>query len=429
MDFPAQDMKIRSLLPLLTRFAGHRPALTVFLVSALVFGVFNVLPVLREAGHIAEHGQVHTHVRLAAEMLQGSVEFHEAFYKDIADFHGRYYSPFPPCPAVFLMPLVAVFGVNLLTMLLTPLLGALAGAALFRLLRALNIRPAVAAWATAGFLFGTVFWLVVRFPFDTYFAHVLATILVFLALEAAASRRSGAWVGLYMGAAFLSRQLTVLALPFVWLLMLLPGEPLFSRRFFKAVLASVPALALALGLYLYYNWVRFGNPLDCGYAYIPEYSWYLTRLDTWGVQSLAYVPSNFIRLFLQGFVIEFNDPNLMIPDISRAGTSLTFASPFLFFAFRNRFRDRPFLDLAAWGGIALCALAVMMNKNAMGGWQINGMRYALDFLPVLAVLAARGMQRDTDTPWRRAWQGAIVYSIGLNLLATALYYLPKLLSW
>ena len=29
-----------------------------------------------QAGHIAEHGQVHTHVRLAAEMLQGQVEFH-----------------------------------------------------------------------------------------------------------------------------------------------------------------------------------------------------------------------------------------------------------------------------------------------------------------------------------------------------------------
>jgi len=408
--------------------AGRHPALAVFLVSALVFGVFNVLPVLREAGHIAEHGQVHTHVRLAAEMLQGRVEFHEAFYKDIADFHGRFYSPFPPFPAFFLMPLVALFGVNLPTMLLTPLLGALAGTALFRLLRALGIRTDVSAWATAGFLFGTAFWLVVRFPFDTYFAHVLATALVFLALEAAAAHRSGAWVGLAMGAAFLCRQLTVLALPFAWLLMLRPGEPLLSRRFLKAVLASVPALALALGIYLYYNWIRFGNPLDCGYAYIPEYSWYLSRLDKWGVQSLAYVPSNFVRLFLQGFVIEFNDPDLMIPDISRAGTSLTFASPFLFFAFRNRFRDRPLLDWTAWGGIGLCALAVMMNKNAMGGWQINGMRYALDFLPVLAVLAARGMQRDADTPWRRVWQGAIAYAIGLNLLATALYYLPKLLG-
>lgn len=404
------------------------PTLIVFLCSALIFGVFNVLPALREADSIVKHGQPHTHVRLAAEFLQGRIEFDEAFYKDIAHYQGHFFSPFPPFPALFLIPFVAVFGVNLLTMLLTPLLGALTGVALFRLLKALNIRDDIAAWTTGGFLFGTVFWLVIRFSFDTYFAHVLATLLVFLALEAAAAHRSGAWVGLAMGAAFLCRQLTVLALPFAWLLMLRPGEPLLSRRFIKAVLASVPALALALGVYLYYNWIRFGNPLDCGYAYIPEYSWYLTRLDKWGVQSLAYVPSNFVRLFLQGFVIEFNDPDLMIPDISRAGTSLTFASPFLFFAFRNRFRERPLLDWAAWGGIGLCALAVMMNKNTMGGWQINGMRYTLDFLPVLVVLAARGMQRDADTPWRRVWQGAIVYAIGLNLLATALYYLPKLLN-
>ena len=413
----------------LVSFADRYPATAIFVVSLFIFGVFNLLPCLRESNQITQHEQVHTHVRLAAEMLHGSIEFPNAFYKDIAIFQGRLFSPFPPFPAFFLIPFVAIFGVNLLTMLLTPFLGAWTGAALFRLLRATGVQRLVATWVTLGFLFGTVFWLVVRFPFDTYFAHVLATLLVFLALEAAASNRSGAWVGLFLGAAFLCRQLTILVLPFAWLLFLKPQESLLSRRFLKFLLASVPFLTLALGTYLYYNWIRFGNPLENGYAYIPEIGWYQTRMEKWGVQNLIYIPSNFIRLFIQGFVIEFNDPDLMIPEISHAGTSLTFASPFLFFAFQSQAYKRPLLRLAAWGGIGLCALAILMNKNAMGGWQINGVRYALDFLPALTLLAAHGMQRRTTDLWPRVWQGAILYSIALNLIAIILYYLPKLLSF
>ena len=418
-------MNFASALDSLAGATRRRPATALFLLLLVTFGLFNVLPYFREAGHIAEHGQPHTHVRLAAELLKGRLEFSEAFYKDIAIYNGRYYSPFPPFPALFLVPFVAMFGVDLATMALTPLLAALTGVVLFRLLRALGIREAVGLWTTAGFLFGTVYWLTVRFCFDTYFAHVLAVGLVFMAMEAAVSRRSGWWIGLYLGGAFLSRQTTILALPFVWLLRLDPAAPAGSWRPLKPLLSSLPGLAAALGLYCGYNWIRFGSPFESGYAYIQEYSWYLTRMEKWGIQSWAYVPSNFVRLFLQGFAIEFTGPDLMIPTISTSGTSLTFASPFLFFAFRGLFPRRAWLNLAGWGGIVLCAIVTLTNKNGMGGWQINGMRYALDFLPVLLIFAARGMEREADTPYHFVWKGAILYSIALNLLAIALYYLPK----
>jgi len=411
------------------RWAQRHPCMAVFLGLLLVFGLFNLLPFLKESGHIDRLGAYHTHVRLAAALIEGRIEFDDVFYKDIAIYQGHYYSPFPPFPAAFLVPLVLAFGTGLRTMLLTPLLGALTGVILFRMLRRLALDTAVSAWATIAFAFGTVYWLMIREPLDTYFAHVIATGLVFLGMEAAAARRSGVVIGLYIGCAFLCRQLTVLSLPFVWVLMLdRNGSAPLPRRV-KPLLATVPGLALCLGLYLLYNAVRFGNPLDCGYAFILEPDWYGTRMARWGVHHWVYIPSNFARLFLQGFSIVFNDPNQMIPDMSNGGTSLTFASPFLFFALRGAFSKRPLLNWAGWGGMALCAFAMMMNKNAMGGWQINGVRYALDFMPVLVLFTARGMQREAGTPFRLIWQGAIAYSILLNVLAIGIHYLPKVAAF
>ncbi len=409
--------------------ARRYPCVAVFLGSLLIFGLFNILPALKESGHLERAGAYHTHVRLASALMNGHIGFDHLFYKDIAIYQGHYYSPFPPFPAALLVPFVLAFGQGLRTMLLTPLLGALTGVILFRMLRALALGTGVSAWTTVAFLFGTVYWLMIREPLDTYFAHVVATGLVFLAIEAAATGRSGAVIGLYIGCAFLSRQLTVLSLPFVWALLLdrRATEPPLRRL--GPVMATVPGLALCLGLYLFYNAIRFGDPLNCGYNFIVEPDWYGTRMARWGVHHWVYIPSNFVLLFLQGFNVIFTDPNRMIPEMSPNGTSLTFASPFLFLALRGAFSKRTLLNVAGWAGIALCALAMMMNKNAMGGWQINGVRYALDFLPVLLVFAARGLQREADSPYAVIWKGAIVYAIALNVLAIGIHYLPKIAAY
>lgn len=404
----------------------RRPALFIFLTLLMILYAGNVLPILREWQHIRQFGQPHTHIRLAQQFLRGSLEFEDFFYKDIALFQGHFYSPFPPFPALALMIPVALFGVHWPITLLTPLLGAGIGVTLYRVLVRMDIRPTVSAGCAFGFVLGTVNWFTVRASIDTSLAHVLAVGMVFLAMEFAVYRRSPAWIGLFLGCAFLSRQLSILSLPFVWALMMDTGGAGSFRRLIRPVLWTVPGLAFALGLYLLYNNLRYGNPLECGYLFIQEPDWYGSRMEKWGIHHWIYIPSNFLRLFIQGFVIEFNDPNRMIPDMGQNGTSLTFASPFLFFALAGGFARRPLLNGAGWAGILVCMLVLLMNKNAMGGWQINGMRYALDFLPVLMIFAARGMQRHADGPYRHVWPSAIAYSILLNMLAFTIQYMPKI---
>src|SRR5262249_28014767 len=117
---------------------------------------------------------------------------------------------------------------------------------------------------------------------------------------------------------------------------------------------------------------------------------------------------------LQGFHLEFSPPlYLDKPHVDPFGTSLTFGSPFVFFAFRAR--GRKLLQWGAWTSVGLCLLHMLFYFG--NGWvQENGIRYALDFIPVLMVLVALGIQ-GVDS---KIWKGTIVYSVALNLLAFSL---------
>lgn len=398
------------------------------LLATVLLGLylFNLLPTLKEVRHAREHGAKNSHIRLAESFLQGRVDYDEHFYKDIAVFEGRYYSPFPPFPAVFLTPWVALLGPELPTMLLTPLLGALTALLLFELLRRLGVTLRTSLWATVAFVFGTVYWLMIREPYETYFAHVIGVLCAFSGLLLAHHQRHGVVIGFLLGAACLSRQLLAFCIPVAWVFLLehRDASPPHRTRW-RQFTATGIGLATCLFALLAYNYVRFGDPLEGGYRFIHEPGWYGTRLERWGVFHPAFMPSNFLRLFLLGFVIEFPDPHAMIPAMGTAGTSLTFASPFLFYAFWGRFADRRVLNWTGAACIILCLLVVLMNKNAMGAWQINGMRYALDFLPLLVLFAAHGMDRFRHPPYALLWKAAIVYAIVLNLLAIAIWYVSR----
>jgi hypothetical protein len=278
----------------------------------------------------------------------------------------------------------------------------------------------VAGWATLGFLFGTSFLVCATFPIDTYFAHICAVMFTVVALHEAFGRQSGLLIGFALGFAFLSRQLTVLTIPFVWAVLFLvrPKEqqPYMAVR---SVLTTCIGLACCAVLYGYFNWARFGDPLETGYDILSlsEPGWYGYRAQNWGNFHWVYIPSNLIRMFLSGFSMDFEGPGLMIPHMGSFGSSLTFASPVVFYAMYARNTRARGLTIAAWFSIGLTALAVLAHKSALGGYQVNGIRYALDFMPVLFILIALGIERTRGTGLERLAQGLIVYTFVLNILA------------
>jgi hypothetical protein len=373
-----------------------------------------------------EHSFDHTYVHQAMAFAHGHTSIATRIF-DTAEKDGRLFVVFPPGPALLLVPFVALWQTHVRVLLLTALLGAVTALLAFRLAMRVGVTPRTARWAVVGLVFGTSLWLTVRVPIDTYLAHCCAVAALFAALNEAFGRQRGLNIGFALGFAVICRQPAALTIPLVWAVLLLRPQA-GTGRALRSIAASGVGLLVCVGFYLWLNYVRFGNPLDFGYEYLSEPSWYGYRAERWGQFNWIYVPSNLIRMLLSGFTIDFDPPSYMVPRMSLWGTSLTFASPWVFFALRGRLAPRS-LQLAAWASIIATMVMVLTHKSAMGGQQINGLRYTLDFMPVLFVLVALGMHRAEGTPHARLSHALIVYSVALNFVALdAVDFLGRLLQ-
>lgn len=388
-------------------------------VAVLVVLYLSVLPSLR----VESHEDTHIHLHQARAFLQGELALDRQVV-DSAEVDGRFYGVFPPFPALLLVPFVWVFGSGFKVLSLTPILGAGIALAGHRLARRVGGDPAVAGWAALGLTLGTTVWLCARHATDTYLSHLCAVLLILLALVEAFGRRRGLLIGFALGFAFLSRQLVVLAVPFVLAALLAApvgdvgghrgrGRP--PLRWRSAAAALVGPL-VCVGFYFWLNQARFGDPFVTGYAFLDEEGWYGLRLERWGNFSWVYVPSNLLRMFAQGFHLEFEPPAFLLPRMSPAGTSLTFASPFLFAALAGRLEPR-WLHRLGWATVGGIAAAILAHKSSLGGWQINGMRYTLDFVPVVYAFLVLGLVRIRETCWEPVVKVFILYAVALNAFA------------
>ncbi len=388
------------------------PFLLLVLILLMVFNTPQIL--FRDLGY-------NTAVQLSQSFLDGRLDVDpptEVEPLDLIYHNERHYVPFPPAPALLLTPFVALFGLDFNPLWITPLLGMLTAGVLFHLYRRVTVHDEISYLLSAAMIFGTAYWLCVRYAFDTYLAHMLTVLFVSIALWETLGKQRGWLIGLCLGIACSSRQLTVFVIPFVMaFLWFVPHTPAPWWARMKPIFTALCVLGVIFVALLWYNWARFGSPLETGYGWVIEDDWYAYRLERWGNFSWRYAPSNFLRMFVMGFSIEFQPPSYMEPAMSPWGTSLTFASPFIFYAFWGRLSGPRIVTIAAWASVALVLIALLMHKSAGGGWQINGMRYALDFLPLLSLLIATGMRRFDDVAGIKLRRAIVAYAILLNMAA------------
>ena len=392
-------------------------------VRAIGFGFLGLLVLqtfpFTGFGH---NGVNNIHVYQALGFLNGHVylPFSEpGNHFDIAFVNGRYQCPFPPFPAFVLMPFVAIFGEFTRVVPISLALTALNVWVLTHLLQKLEVGSTLIPWIVAAFFFGSPYWGVARgSAVGSYFSHVVAVTGILLALNEAFGKGRGLLVGLFLGMAFLSRQLSIYTA--ILLVAVLWEHPRFNanKERLASLVAFCGAFGIAIAVFLLFNWLRFDNPLDTGYSkwILDSDPWLKERMEHFGNFHPMYFFHNFVYMFIQGFHLEFSPPMYLDkPQLDPFGTSLTFASPFVFFAIYARWGK--ILVWAAWLSITLCLLHGLFYI-ANGFKQENSIRYALDFFPVLMVLVALGI-KNIDS---KIWKTAIAYSVGLNLLAISLIF-------
>lgn len=327
---------------------------------------------------------------------------------DVIGWQGHAYLPFGPGPALLVVPLVALFGAvqaNQWQPVVNAATAAVDVALLLMLVRRVAPRAGAsdATWVVVLLAFSTPLWWITVRTGPWHFAQLTAIAFTLVAVLELLGRRRGWLVGSAFGLALLSRITLVVAIPFVVGLLIVGAGK--ERRFagVRAASVFVAFQIAALGVTAAYNAVRFGSPLESGYA-LAALPPFLAELRSQGLFSLDHVAGN-LELLLVHLPVPAPPPFFLRPD--GYGLSIGLASPGLALLLRAEW-SRP---LVRWAGATAVAVLIPSLLYYGGGWIQLGFRYMLDALPFIAILAGSAIRR----PLAGLWKVLIVLGVAVNL--------------
>jgi hypothetical protein len=360
--------------------------------------------------------------------------------------------PYPPLPAILLLPLVALFGLDASQAVMAAALATLNLVLAWRLANLVARNRSAALAAALFFGFGTAAWYAVVIGSTWFVAHTVAISSILLSVNialggtapgaavlagpVAATRRlpfriepGGASflrafaAAFFLGLGGLARLPVFLGVPFV--LFAGRGSP-WRRAVPVALGVGIPLAAL-----LAYNLAATGALFNPAYEYaaVTEYHPIAALYhQDWGVEDLRYLPQNLFILLAWPPDVYLNcglglfDPACGTLQPDPIAMSIILTSPVYLLAVplvRRVREDRVIAGaLLAAGAIALVDLAHFSQ-----GWVQFGYRFANDYSPFLLVLVALAIaERGLD---RRA--AALV---GISLLVNAWgCYWGDVLGW
>lgn len=335
--------------------------------------------------------------------LEGRVDLQDfpEYYHDIVSYQGKDYLASPPMPALVLLPAVAIWGVDTDQVRISMLMGAVNVALVWILLGRLGVDGRKRWLLTALFGLGTVHWEVATRGTTWLFAEIVAVCFLLLSLIEHFGRRRAFLVGLLLGLSVLSR-LPILMGGIFFLVTLSQGEG-FPRR----PLQFLAGLALPLALLGYYNFIRFGSPLETGYLAHSYAAYFAYDIERYGFFSPHYIPKHLYTLLLMPPEYIAHFPFLRP---SPEGMSILLTTPAVLYAARARFSKAVNL----WAGVAVVAILLPTMLWFSTGWVQFGYRYSLDFFPFLLILISSGMGSDLS----KRMTALVALSIAVNLWGT-----------
>lgn len=380
-----------------------------------------------------DNGQNNAYTYLAESMIRGKLSLSPADMPNVRNTDirntgdlifnkGQYYLPYPPAPAILMLPFVLMGAGWINCTLIAVLLSCLNIFLFYKILKKIKADNADIPWLIYGFFFGTCYWFVLFTSHHVYgFAEVVSVTGLFLLLNELLGKQRAILMGLFVGVSFLSRQFSVFITLFVagYLIydrMIIPSKA-HKRIFWRKLGLFSATVCVSIFIYLLYNYARFGNILDTGYSHIVFIGTLKYRVETYGLFSPHYVLYNLYSTLLKGFNIQFiGSGNMQIKDVDLRGTALLFASPFIVFAFKTHWNK--FLRIFAWLSIGVIFTGLLFYHNN-GMEQVNASRFTLDFLPLLMILVALGAKHAPK--W--LFKSMIIYAILLNIIAFAIHFL------
>ena len=316
---------------------------------------------------------------LARAFMQGRVNLTDlpSFYQDTITIGNKVYVPFPPAPAVVLIPFITL---NKFTTQqeVSVLLGSFDAVLVFYLLMKFIDRKK-AFILTIFFSFGTAFFWASVVGTTWYFAHVVALLFLVCSLIFHFDKKD-VLSGIFFSLAVLSRYPILLGAIF-FALQLWKDKKRFLK-FFAAAASLAPA-------HFIYAYLRFQSFFRTGYVEVYE-SYLHTNYPYTILQAInpkyplfGYLDLRNIPLHLFTFLIE---PPIVTQTLnvypSPYGMGIIFTTPLLFLALRLPFKQGMERNLF----IGALAISIIDFLHYMQGWVQFGYRFVLDFLPFLLII-------------------------------------------
>jgi hypothetical protein len=372
--------------------------------------------------------------------------------------------PFPPLPAIVLMPFVALWGLVTDERLVSVALGAVDVAIAWWALGRLAVSRRIRVATTAFFALGTVFWYAAQLGTTWFFAHVVAVGFALAAIGVAlgADREVDADVddlpsprglvatalealraparlldgrqllaGLLFGLACTARLSVAFGAPFF---LFVGGGGSWLRRGLSAGIGAAIPVALLLG----YNVATTGHVIHPGYDYqyqleargYPSLNYH----PEWSIEDARYLPQNIgIALFSAPVLLPDETQNSIGDrsalctgrDPSRGlfdkacplalprdvGMSILLTSPAYLLVIPALRGGRTRLVVGAF--LAVVAIGLVNLMHFSQGWVQFGYRFSNDFVPFALPLVAVGMARRGGVGLLGLW--LVGLSIAINL--------------
>jgi hypothetical protein len=420
----AGNVPVGRLDALLERLGPRWVGLVLFLVALVVYIGSNL-----ERRDVFDHfvwqadAFLHGRAEIAYPVSEGP--YQNDHFQDVLPLPGTGLGqiPFPPLPALVLLPFVAVFGLATNGALVAAVLGAVNVALCWVMLLGVTPRRSAALLGTVFYGFGSVAWYAAMLGTTWFLAHVVASTCLFLAItlatradEGLLRQRAGsagwagralgrqALAGVLFGLAGLARLTTLFGAPFF---VFVGGGSSWLRRALAAGVAALLPVLLLLG----YNMATTGHIFHPAYAYLYRVE-YRPRPElvnpAWGIEDVRYIPQNAVIMLawppLSPLLADpacraapvgpsvFLDRACPILRPDPLGMSILLSSPAYLLALPvllRSWRDR----LVAGSALAVLAISLVDLMHFSQGWVQFGYRFSNDFAPFAVILVALGIAR------------------------------------
>ncbi len=350
------------------------------------------------------HGQMN--LRLSPEALL-----------DLAIYKGNIYLYWAPFPAILLMPLVALGGVHISDVFIVLVLAALNVSMVALLLSQLDRTGILVldisrrGLLVVFFALGSVLLPLAPMGGVWSMSQLEGSLFVTLAYLAAISLRG--WrafllTGLALSCAAATRnQLLFTGIWPAYYLVSTHRKDGQQKLAWNISAGCLPLFVTIAGL-AWYNWARFGSPIDVGFSHQNLEQLFRLSYMKFGDFNIHYVPANFYYQYI-------NYPFPWRAD-SFMGGSLFLLSPVLFGAFWGMLKDRSRLSvLFLLLSILITNIPILLNIGT--GYSQVGPRYTLDFHIPLILLTAMGVKR---------WP---IWLVGLLVLISCAQYFIGTFIW